>query len=181
MNFKESKSRVRDEVRQKHKHFPEKHLLDCSTGIIEKIEALNAFKEANLLLAYWPLRDEVQIEPLIERWVNLKKILLPVIEGSSLKLKLYEGRETMVTNSLYGIKEPTGNFFANLHQIDLALVPGVAFDPEGYRVGRGKGYYDRLLPRLTNAIKVGVCFNFQVFEKVPRELHDQKLDLLVTG
>jgi 5-formyltetrahydrofolate cyclo-ligase len=69
--------------------------------------------------------------------------------------------------------EPTGPLFApeNYDEIELALIPGMAFDRAGHRLGRGKGYYDRLLPRL-KAQLLGICFPFQLLDEVPAESHD---------
>jgi len=70
--------------------------------------------------------------------------------------------------------EPTGPLFAPEHygEIELAIIPGMAFDSAGHRLGRGKGYYDRLLPNLKTAKLTGICFPFQLLEEVPAEAHD---------
>ena len=75
--------------------------------------------------------------------------------------------------------EPDGATYRDYAKVDLVLVPGVAFDLEGYRLGHGKAYYDRLLPRLIHARKVGVGFGFQLVESVPVEPHDEVLDAVV--
>ena len=64
--------------------------------------------------------------------------------------------------------------------IELVVVPGMAFDKQGHRLGRGKGYYDRLLPKLTNAYKLGVCFPYQYIEEVPTDEHDIRMDEVLT-
>ena len=63
--------------------------------------------------------------------------------------------------------------------IDLALIPGVAFDHEGHRMGRGRGYYDRFLPRLTRAVKVGICHAWRIFPVIPAEEHDIAMDYVI--
>ena len=80
----------------------------------------------------------------------------------------------------YGIEEPTGALFTDYATIDLVIVPGVAFDRDGNRLGRGKGYYDRLLPRIPSAYKVGICFPFQIVEEVPAEPFDIRMDEIIT-
>ena len=72
--------------------------------------------------------------------------------------------------------EPTGEVFDNYTDIDLAVIPGVAFDKDGNRMGRGKGYYDRLLPKLGNTYKIGICLPFQLVEKIPTDEHDVRMD-----
>ena len=73
-----------------------------------------------------------------------------------------------------------GALFTDYATIDLVIVPGVAFDRDGNRLGRGKGYYDRLLPRIPSAYKVGICFPFQIIEEVPAEPFDIRMDEIIT-
>jgi 5-formyltetrahydrofolate cyclo-ligase len=102
-----------------------------------------------------------------------KRVLLPVVKDEDLELRLYEGEDSL-RKGAFGIMEPTGETFAeeNYDEIQLALVPGMAFDKAGHRLGRGKGYYDRLLPKLKKAKLTGVCFHFQLVDEVPAEPHD---------
>ena len=79
-----------------------------------------------------------------------------------------------------GIEEPTGTLFTDYAAIDFIAVPGVAFDRNGNRLGRGKGYYDRLLPRIPSAYKAGICFPFQLVEEVPAEPFDIRMDEVIT-
>ena len=104
---------------------------------------------------------------------NGKKVLLPVVKGEELELHLYEG-ESSLREGAFGIMEPTGPLFApeNYDEIELAIIPGMAFDRAGHRLGRGKGYYDRLLPKLKGSRLQGICFPFQLLDDVPAEAHD---------
>ncbi len=80
----------------------------------------------------------------------------------------------------YGIADPVAEVFSRNEEIDLAIVPGVSFDRQGNRLGRGKGYYDRLLPQLSAAYKMGICFSFQVSEALPTEEFDRPMDAVLT-
>ena len=104
-----------------------------------------------------------------------KQILLPVVIGNDLELRLYTGPQDLKKGA-YGIEEPVGEPFTDYASIDLAIIPGVAFDVHGNRLGRGKGYYDRLLPRLPHIYKIGICFPFQLLEEVPTEALDVRMD-----
>lgn len=115
----------------------------------------------------------------IQKWSREKRILLPVVVGDDLELRLYTGPEDLAIGA-YGIEEPTGARFTDYTAIDLIIVPGVAFDRNGNRLGRGKGYYDRLLPRIPSAYKIGICFPFQVVEEVPAEPFDIRMDEIIT-
>ncbi len=84
-----------------------------------------------------------------------------------------------MTIGAYGIEEPTEGKFNNLKDIDLAIIPGVAFDRRGNRLGRGKGYYDRLLPFLVGTYKLGICFPYQLLESVPTEDFDIRMNEVI--
>lgn len=142
-----------------------------SSNLLDKLEDEAVFRRAHTVLAYAALPDEVQTQEWMERWKDAKVLLLPVVNGNELELHRYTGRHDLQTGA-FGIEEPTGPLFTDYGQIDLALVPGMAFDAHGYRLGRGKGYYDRLLPRLTAAWRIGICFGFQVCPSVPTEPFD---------
>ena len=115
----------------------------------------------------------------IRKWSREKRILLPVVVGDDLELRLYTGPEDLNPGA-YGIEEPTGELFTDYADIDFIAVPGVAFDRNGNRLGRGKGYYDRLLPRIPSAHKAGICFPFQLVEEVPAEPFDIRMDEIIT-
>ena len=145
-----------------------------SAEICSKVLALASWQEAGTLLLYYPLADEVDVRPLIlEAFEAGKRVLLPVVNGEDLELRLYEGEDSL-REGAFGIMEPTGSLFAPdcYDEIELALIPGMAFDGAGHRLGRGKGYYDRLLPMLTQARLTGICFPFQFVDEVPAEPHD---------
>ena len=76
--------------------------------------------------------------------------------------------------------EPTGPLFADYSKIQLAIIPGMGFDRQGNRLGRGKGYYDRMLAKLSHAYKIGVCFPFQLFDKIPTDIYDITMDEVLT-
>lgn len=99
--------------------------------------------------------------------------------GDVLELRHYTGPEDLKPGA-YGIAEPTGELFTGYATIDIAVIPGVAFDFSGHRLGHGRGYYDKLLPKLTTTVKAGICFPFQVVEEVPTEPFDIPMDIIIT-
>ena len=151
-----------------------------SANILTALEAHPAFRAANTVLLYHSLNDEVDTHEFIRKWSNKKRILLPVVVGDDLELRIYTGPENMSICGVYGIEEPTGEAFTDYAAIDFIVVPGVAFDAKGNRLGRGKGYYDRLLPRIPSAYKAGICFPFQLVEEVPAESFDVRMDIIIT-
>ena len=125
------------------------------------------------------MSDEVFTHDFIQKFYKTKKIILPVVDGENLILKEFTGVSNMTEGVSYGIMEPAGETFTEIEKIDLIITPGVAFDKSGNRLGRGKAYYDKLL-KSTNAFKVGVCFNFQFLDWVPTDMHDIKMDLVLS-
>ena len=169
--MKEAKKQLRASIRLLKKHYPPLQLTRWSSSLLSGLEDQTVFRQARTVLAYAALPDEVQTQEWIERWKDEKILLLPVVKGNELELRRYTGRQNLQTGA-FGIKEPTGPLFSDYGQIDVALVPGMAFDTLGHRLGRGKGYYDRLLPQLTAAWRIGICFGFQIFPCVPTEPFD---------
>lgn len=146
---------------------------------MSKVEELDRFREAKVVLLYWSMENEVQTHEFVEKWYKSKTILLPCVDGDDLRLRQYTGNDCMQKGEQFGIGEPTGEEYTDLKSVDTIIVPGVAFDKEGHRMGRGRGFYDRLLKSTPNAYKIGVCFDFQMVESVPVEPHDVMMDRVV--
>lgn len=149
-----------------------------SAEILAALEAHPAFGAAKTVLLYHSLKDEVDTHAFIRKWSGEKRLLLPVVIGDDLELRLYTGPQDLKPGA-YGIEEPVGAGFTDYASIDLVIVPGVAFDRIGNRLGRGKGYYDRLLPRIPSAYKIGICFPYQMVEEVPAEPFDVRMDEVI--
>ncbi len=174
-----TKQELRKAMREAKTEFSRQQLGEMSRSVCNNIISNSPWRNASTVLLYYPLPDEVDVTPLIaEGSAEGKMILLPVVVGDDLALRVYEGEQSLVTGA-FGIKEPTGLEYTDYASIDLVMVPGLAFDRDGHRLGRGKGYYDRLLPRLPNAHRIGVCFPFQLVDSVPSETHDQSVDSFV--
>ncbi len=143
--------------------------------IFTKIESLEPFKKANTILLYWSTKNEMPTHDFVEKWKDEKIILLPSVVGNDIVLKRYT--KNLMQGSL-GIWEPDTelNFEGVL---DLAIIPGVAFDRNRNRLGRGRGYYDRFL---TNSIcvRIGICFDFQLFDDIPANKNDKRMDLIIS-
>lgn len=138
--------------------------------------------EAQTIMAYYSLPDEVNTHALIDELVaEGKTVLLPKVTGAdTMELRRYTGRADLQEGA-YHILEPVGEPFTDLSAIDLILVPGLAFDAAGHRLGRGRGYYDRFLHSKNRPyyVKIGVCFDFQKVDEVPVDAHDIAMDKVV--
>lgn len=144
-----------------------------SACVIARLEQHPKFRAARTVLFFYSMPDEVCTHEVIERYAKEKTLLLPVVVGEELELRQYQGKESM-RQGAFRIAEPQGEAYTSFHDIDLIIVPGLAFDAKCHRLGRGRGYYDRLLanPELSEAYKLAICFPFQLVENVPVEAHD---------
>jgi len=157
------------------------HSVDESVVITKRLKQEKHFTHARTLLLYSALSDEVQTQQLLDELVAQNKtVLLPkVINSTDMELRCYTGRQDLAIGA-YGILEPTGEIFTNYDLIDVAVIPGVAFDTQGHRLGRGRGYYDRFLANISdNTYKIGLCFPWQIVESVPTEENDIPMDIVI--
>ena len=181
MDTASEKKKVRELIRKRKKDTPKDELKRQSKLIQEELMALPEFQNAVHILLYNALPDEVDTKDILIRWYEKKKLYLPVIKGDDLDIVPYDGEERMVAEKAYGIPEPIGKKLHDESLIDLIVIPGMAFDSRNNRLGRGKGYYDRILKRLPDVPKIGLAFNFQVLKQIPSEPHDVKMDLVLTA
>lgn len=138
-------------------------------------------QDAHVILLYYSLPDEVNTHQLVDDLVAQgKEVLLPVvIDGENMEIREYHGTEDMRESS-YHILEPVGKPFTEFERIQLAVIPGMSFDDDGNRLGRGKGYYDRFLAHIPDAYKIGICFDFQRVPVVPTEETDRKVNEVIS-
>ena len=135
-------------------------------------------------MLYYSLPDEVDTHTLVDSLLmSGKHILLPRVTGEgTMELRRYTGPSDLAQGA-YNIMEPTGEVFDDYAAIDLIVVPGVAFDRHGHRLGRGGGFYDRFLshPALHHTCKVGICFPCQVVDSIPTEPHDLPVSQVISA
>lgn len=173
------KQSLRKEILGLKNTYPDDDLHNFSSQIFEKLALTEVFKKATCILAYYSFSQEVFTHDFIEKYAKDKKIILPVVENDILVLKEYRGQDYMHLSD-YGILEPIGSNFTDYSQIDLGIIPGMVFDKHLNRLGRGKAYYDKLLPLLDNAYLIGVCFSFQLKDKIPVEPHDFSMNCVIS-
>ena len=173
------KAEVRKQIRELKRAVPPAEKLRRSELIMRQVETLPEFTHSHVALLYWSMADEVQTHSFVERWYKQKTLLLPCVDGDDLRLRQYTGPECMVAGEQFGIGEPSGPEWTDLQAVDFIMVPGVAFDHNGNRMGRGRGFYDRLLKSTPNAVKIGVAYNFQMLDTIPVEPHDVSMNLVI--
>ena len=177
-NIYVEKTSVRKKIGELKKQIPAVQKQQEANVVFDKIETLPEFKTAKNILLYWSTPDELPTHEIVEKWSAQKQIILPTVVGDNLILKSYSSKEKMKKGSL-GIWEPDSSENYT-EDIDLVLVPGMAFDIQKNRLGRGKGFYDRFL-KSNHSIKIGVGFDFQLLPKIPSEKSDIRMDKIITA
>lgn len=141
------------------------------------------FRSARTILFYIPLRDELDLRPCAVSAIAAgKRVALPRFdpETRTYSAALLDCPIEKLPTGQFGIPEPACTALpVPLNELDFALVPGLAFDPAGRRLGRGKGYYDRLLAQVSG-VKCGVALDLQVVPELPFEQHDIAVDYILT-
>ena len=174
------KQTLRKQIREAKRAVPFSEKERRSAAIMHQVEQLPRFLEAKVVLLYWSMADEVQTHDFVNRWYRQKTLLLPCVDGDDLLLRQYTGPECLKAGEQFRIGEPTGPEYTQVDQVEMIVVPGVAFDRKGNRMGRGRGFYDRLLKNTPNAYKVGVAFDFQMLDDIPMEPFDVPMDDVIT-
>ncbi len=158
-----------------------------SEAIRRKVFRLTAFRRAQTICCYVALPYEVQTWRMIEEMIARKKrVVVPVAQPSTKRLRLSEVRkpERELARGAHGVWEPkpAALRLVLVRELDLVLVPGVAFDRQGHRLGHGHGYYDRFLARVPKTTPtVGLAFRFQLFDRLPTAAHDHAVQNVLTA
>lgn len=177
-NINKEKDILRQNIASIKKLYTSDELNNMSSSIFSKLQKTDIFINAKKIFIYHSLRGEVQTMEFISEWILKKEFFLPAVTGKNLTFRKYDKNSFLKTGKL-GVMETDGADYTAYNVVDLIIVPGIAFDLQMNRLGRGKGYYDRFLPKLP-AVKIGVCFDFQLFEQIPSCLHDVKMDYIIT-
>ncbi len=177
-----TKEELRRSVRRLKQQYTPAQLEELSLPVIARLRP--RLVEAQTILAYYSLPDEVCTRQLIDELIaEGKTVLLPkVLDAGRMELRRYTGPHDL-TEGAYGIMEPVGEPFTDYALIDIALIPGMAFDAAGHRLGRGRGYYDRFLNSQWSMVNgqwlIGLCFDFQKVPVLPSDDHDIPVDIVI--
>lgn len=171
----------KDKIRKENK----RRVMDLSTSLREekeeiafsKLEENEHFLKADKILLFHALSDEINTEKFLNKWEGTKTFFLPIVKGDDLIIKAFSSTKNLKVGA-YGILEPTTGIETSRTSLDLLIIPGTAFDGQGNRMGRGKGFYDRLLKN-NKTYKIGICYLEQIIDKVPCEAHDIPMDEVI--
>ena len=173
-----NKDDIRSRVKARKSLLSQEEKTIAARNVFDRLERSAAFLLADKVLMYHSLPDELSTREFLDKWGTRKHFFLPRVNGVNLDILPYD-RSRMAMGAFH-IEEPSGNDTADIAEIELIVVPGIAYDRRGNRVGRGKGFYDRLLSR-ARALKIGVGYGFQLIEDgIDADPHDVPVDIVIT-
>lgn len=174
-----SKSDIRKQIKAAVREMSAEQRRSEAERLLQLFAEEPHFQSAQRVLIYNPLPDEIDVLPILHKYKVQKQFFMPVVaDDNTLKILPYTDEQK---TGAYGIGEPVGSDYTEPDSIDYIIVPGVAFSTDGHRLGRGKGYYDRLLKQ-AHAYKTGVCFAVQVTPLIAalHEPHDVLMDKVLS-
>ena len=175
------KNEIRKLNKQKRAKMAKNEAEEKSRAAAKAFLESEIYKNCRVLMLYMPLGNETDTSYIKSAaFAAGKKVVFPVTNAQTGDITpCYANEQTQFTKGAFSVTEPCGEAFAAVGDIDVVIVPGIAFDCIGRRVGFGKGCYDKFL-RKASAIKVGLCYNFQLCKQIPTEEHDVNMDYIVT-
>lgn len=172
------KQNMRALLTQKRRIMRKEEVEEASVAILQRLEATPEFIKAHTILCYYPIQNEVNVRPLLEKYKEEKMMLLPATPSRRrMEMRPYAGHKNL-HRGRFGIPTPQTTPYKG--KVDLIIVPGVAFDKHLSRLGRGGGYYDRFLRKHPLAVKVAVAYDYQIVPAVPTTFLDMKVQKVVT-
>ncbi|MBU1113172.1 MAG: 5-formyltetrahydrofolate cyclo-ligase [Candidatus Omnitrophica bacterium] len=157
-----------------------------SKDVTNRLSTLPIYRKAKKVMAYYPLKGEVDILEMVRKAIKTKRFFFPVVDKNAKELQVHEVKdlETDFIRGPFGVSQPDPRKTkkCDSNQIDMVIVPGLSFDYQHNRLGRGAGFYDRFLQGLTPSIKkVGIAFDLQIVKSLPAHHSlDQKVDIIVS-
>ena len=181
-----AKIQIRDDITKMISALSEGKIAEKTKAIEDRLFEFANFLESKVALLYINSDYEVRTDNIIKRSYNYNKIVvLPAFDPQQFKMKLMkvDAFDQDLKPGPRGVLEPDADRckIVPMDKVDIAIIPGLAFDEKGGRIGTGKGYYDRLIPRLAiTTRKVALTFEEQIVQQVPMESHDKYVDIIIT-
>ena len=181
-----TKDQIRKDIDQLIKGLSDSEIKEKTKAIEKRLFEFANFLESNIILLYINSTSEVNTLKIIERCLNYKKIVILAAFDTrkyNMKLMKIDDINTDLIPGPRGILEPDSSRcnVVPIECIDIAIIPGVAFDEKGGRIGSGDGYYDRLIPKLSiTTRKVALSFENQIISQIQMESHDKYVDIIIT-
>ena len=174
------KNKLKESILGKRNSLSQEEILEKSNKIKNSMHQLEQYKKSRSIMYFVSFRSEVYTHVMIKDALKNKTVIIPKVLQHEIVPSVIIDFDNLVPSASVGILEPMDVMRIAYKNIDLVLVPGIVFDHEGHRIGYGFGYYDKFLAKIPKAIKIGLAFEFQVVDKIPNEIHDVPVDLIVT-
>ncbi|MCM8806126.1 MAG: 5-formyltetrahydrofolate cyclo-ligase [Candidatus Omnitrophica bacterium] len=175
------KNEIRKNILKKIESITESEFIEMNKKIFENFLALSEYKNCWTLMSYVSFDREPETISIIKDALSkAKSVCIPKIEWKNLSMVPVQIFNEDDIDFSQKIPQPLSDTVIKIEEIELIIVPGIAFDRNCNRLGRGKGFYDRFLSQCKNAIKVGLAFDIQIIENVPTSEHDVPVDIIVT-
>lgn len=176
---------LREDLKQRLESLTDAEVRTRSEKVCENLFGCEAFRHAGTLMLYMPLPGEVDLNHVILRcFQENRTVCVPKVDWEHKKMwpvqiRTFDDRGFI--NDRYGLRTPEDGVPIPFEMLDLIVIPAIAFDTDGYRLGRGAGYYDRFLGQSgISGRSIGLCFDEQIIDRVPRDAHDVPMNLVVT-
>ena len=173
------KKALRADIREQKRAMSAQQIESLSAALAEKFYMTEQYKNAKSVYGYLPYNQEVRTVPILERALaDGKTVAVPKVIDDQMIFVVMDDL-SKVEKGYAGIPEPVANGPVANDPEALVLMPGLAFDPQGHRIGYGGGFYDRFLEKEPNHPTVALCYSFQVFQKLETQEHDIPVDLVL--
>ena len=173
------KKQLRRMIRERKRAMTEAEIQSRSEALAQLLYASEAYRNAKTIYGYLPYNQEVRTVPMLEQALrDGKRVAVPKVFGDEMKF-LYLQDLTQVAKGYAGIPEPIADEPVAEDKTALVLMPGLAFDPEGHRIGYGGGFYDKFLAAEPDHPTLALCYEFQLLPKLETEEHDIPVDVVL--
>lgn len=174
------KGKLKESILEKRNSLPEHEIKKSSEKIKERLFGLEQYRNSKTVMFFVSFNSEVHTHEMIKQALINKNVIVPKVVHGEIEPSVIIDFESLVPSGKFGILEPIEPMKMASKNIDIVLVPGLLFDKEGHRIGYGFGYYDKFLARVPRALKIGLAFDFQVVDKIPKDEHDVPVELIIT-
>ena len=175
------KKALRREIGAKKRALSAAEIEARSAILADKLYATGQYRQARSLYAYLSFNQEVRTSPIIQRaWADGKRVAVPKVVGDDMVFIWIDSFDNLAPQGAFNITEPIENGPVASDETALILMPGLAFDPQGHRVGYGGGFYDRYLAAQPHHPTVALCYDFQLYDHLDVEDHDVFVDVVIT-
>ena len=182
LNLQLEKNKIRQEILKKRNNLSTEEVEKKSDLIIQNLEKF--IKNAENIMIFMDMKNEVKITKLMKLYPEKSFFISKITDSKNREMKINKYDENELVLHKFGYYESSSSDFYNENILDIVIVPGVVFDLEKNRIGFGGGYYDTFLKKIRGGNKkvlfIGICYDFQIIEKVPAEEHDVVLDFVVS-